>query len=256
MTPFRRSPLALQLAFSQLHEWLPCPSETTSGNLGQFGKTLAEAGIQRIGFLRHGKTAPAENGKDFERQLTDAGRKQACEAGSSFGVMQKPFFPRVLVSPAPRTMETAKLFCDAAQEDVLRYFSPNILYDGTIQPEGSKLFRKIGYAPLQDYLDAEDIDDRVAGRTVLGAYSYNAAQVMMDTVEDTPRKLISNVGTTLWLVGHAIYLPAVALGIASLLQCNENGKSVILSTDTAEAEAYLIDVSSRTVSYLTRPISK
>lgn len=104
---FRRSPILL--AFTKLHEWLPCPSEVT-GNLNSFSSTLENAGIARVAFLRHGKTAPAENGIDFERQLTDIGREQAIEAGLSFGKDLKPFFPTLNVSPAPRTMETANLF--------------------------------------------------------------------------------------------------------------------------------------------------
>jgi len=223
------------------------------GNLDAFSSTLANADIQRVAFLRHGKTAPAENGVDFERQLTDVGRKQAQEAGASFGKEERPFFPTVLVSPAPRTMETAKLFCEAAEETEYQFSCPPVLYDGTMQPEGSKLFRKIGYAPLKDYLDAEDTEDRETARTVLGEYAHNVAQVMMESVESTPRREIINNATTLWMVGHAIYLPAAALGVASLLNCDEHGKNVILTTNTVEAEGYLLDATDGSVSYLTRP---
>ena len=224
-----------------------------SGNLDAFAATLAHAGIQRVGFLRHGKTAPAENGNDFERQLTDIGREQALEAGASFGKEQRPFFPTILVSPAPRTMETAKLFCKAAGEEEYQFSFPPVLYDGTMQPEGSKLFRKIGYAPLKDYLDAEGENDRQVARIVLGEYAHNVAQVMMESVRNTPKREIRNDATTLWMVGHAIYLPSAALGVASLLHCDESGKNVILSTNTVEAEGYLIDALGQSVSYLTRP---
>jgi broad specificity phosphatase PhoE len=253
MTAFRRSPVLLQLAFTNLHEWLPCPFGFT-GNLDAFRSTLTNAGIQKVCFLRHGKTAPAENGGDFERQLTDIGRQQAREAGASFGKEHRPFFPTVLVSIAPRTMETARLFCEASgEEKVQDFYIPRVLYDGAMQPEGSKLFRKLGYAPLKDYLDVADEDDRGVAQTVLGAYAHNVASVMMDAVQEAPQ--ISQDGTTLWMVGHAIYLPAAALGVASLLECNEDGKNLILSTNTVEAEGYLIDVSGRSISSLTRPSS-
>lgn len=249
---FRRSPILL--AFTRLHEWLPCPNGM-SGNLDAFASTLAHAGIQRVGFLRHGKTAPAENGNDFERQLTNVGKEQAQEAGISFGNEQCPFFPTILVSPAPRTMETAKLFCEAAGEEEYQFSCPPVLYDGTMQPEGSRLFRKIGYAPLEDYLNAKDENDRQAARCVLGEYAHNVAQVMMNSVGDTPKRKIRNDATTLWMVGHAIYLPSAALCVASLLNCDESGKNVILSTNTVEAEGFLIDALGRSVSYLTRPSS-
>ena len=250
MAQFRPSPILL--AFSRLHEWLPYPNGMT-GNLDGFVSTLKHAGIQRVAFLRHGKTAPAENGIDFERQLTDVGREQAREAGASFGKEQRPFFPTILVSPAPRTMETAKLFCEAAEASEFQFSCPSVLYDGTMQPEGSKLFRKIGYAPLKCYLDAEDKEDRETAQMVLGEYAHNVAQVMMESVESTPQKEIWEDDTTLWMVGHAIYLPAAALGVASLLHCSEFGKDVILSTNTVEAEGYILDISDSSVSYLTRP---
>lgn len=253
MSALRRSPILL--AFTRLHEWLPCPSEMNVQNLDAFASTLASAGVQRVGFLRHGKTAPAENGVDFERQLTDIGREQAREAGASFGKELRPFFPTILASPAPRTMETAKLFCEAAHEREFQFRCPPVLYDGTMQPQGSKLFRKIGYAPLRDYIDAADEDDCKVAQTVLGEYSHNVAQVLLEAVQETPKWEIGDESTTLWMVGHAIYLPAAALGVASLLKCDETEKDVILSKNTAEAEGYLIDRSDGSVSYLSRPTS-
>lgn len=105
------------------------------------------AQVARLGFLRHGNTLPSESGNDFERPLSEKGRKQALEAGQSFGKQLQPFHPFVLVSPAPRTMETAALFLKCTDESVSLLPLP-ILYDGTMQPGGSTVFRKIGYAPL------------------------------------------------------------------------------------------------------------
>ena len=65
----------------------------------------------------------------------------------------------------------------------------------------------------------------------------------------------SDKATTLWIVGHAIYLPAAALGVASLLDCHSEGMETILSCNTQEAEAYLIDLETCRASYLTRPSS-
>jgi Histidine phosphatase superfamily (branch 1) len=123
---------------------------------------LHEAGVGKIAFLRHGKTAPSVNGVDFDRLLTAEGRQQATDAGRIMSQDLLPFYPRCLVSPAPRTMETAQLFFQAvaaatctnnAVADDLASINIQLgpiltLYDGTMQPEGSRLFRQLGYAPL------------------------------------------------------------------------------------------------------------
>ena len=87
-------------------------------------------------------------------QLTDQGRKQVVSAGDSFGKELLPSYHKLLASPAPRTMETAALFVQAAcssghgRHDVMANSEVEIqpiqgLYDGTMQPEGSRLFQKI-----------------------------------------------------------------------------------------------------------------
>jgi broad specificity phosphatase PhoE len=255
MTAFRRTS-TLFLAFSHLHECLPAP-DTCLASFSSFetlAETLRKTGIARLAFLRHGATAKSQ-GVDFDRKLTDQGRKQAKEAGSSFGKELLPYHPRLFVSPAPRTVETAELFLQSAgiALDLVNMIKDPILYDGTMQPAGSKLFQKIGYAPLNDYLNAEDDEDRKAAREVLGAYAHNVTEVIAkSTMKDSCSVSLSQ-NSTLLMVGHAIYLPAVALGIASLLDCDEDSKQLILSTNTLEAQGYLIDTLSGSVRLLVRP---
>ena len=57
-------------------------------------------------------------------------------------------------------------------------------------------------------------------------------------------------GSTLWVVGHAIYLPAAALRAASVAGCRD--QEVILSSNANEAEGYLIDLESYTAEYINR----
>jgi hypothetical protein len=87
----------MNLAFSCgcFHELLPSHSSVSED---VFLSSLKWASISRVGFLRHGKTAPATDGVDFNRLLTDEGRLQAKEAGESFGRELLPFFPKVVVS--------------------------------------------------------------------------------------------------------------------------------------------------------------
>mmetsp|Transcript_11749 Transcript_11749/g.18842 ORF Transcript_11749/g.18842 Transcript_11749/m.18842 type:complete len:263 (-) Transcript_11749:72-860(-) len=256
-----RRTVLLNLAFShRLHEWLLPPSGGYKASYGAFVSFCEKRGVAKVGFLRHGKTSPApEGGVDFDRLLTDEGRKQATEAGESFGKEFKPFHESLLVSPAPRTMETAELFVASAQskETVLKPLQG--LYDGTMQPKGSQLFRKIGYAPLSAYLDSPDPEDRDLSRHLLGAYAETVIDSMVSTLEnsvssETAECLDLDTGdTTLWMVGHAIYLPAAALGVASIVDCNESGMNTILSCNTKEAEGYLIDLQNADATYLARP---
>ena len=243
----------LAFSHSHIHEWL-LPAYG-----GEAFRSLCDkAGVSRVGFLRHGRTAPKpENGIDFDRLLTDEGRDQAREAGSSFGSETKPFYPRMLVSPAPRTLETAKLFMSAANvpSTDCSIIPVQSLYDGTMQPQGSQLFRKLGYSPLSDYVNSEDTTDRKISRELLGSYASTVMDVMVDTMQETTDSHDLD-DSTLWLVGHAIYLPAAALGVASIVDCDDRGIETILSCNTKEAEGYLIDLQQSTATYMSRPVSQ
>jgi len=279
----RPSPISLNLAqrgARDLHDLLPSPPQEDVGkenffaNVHQdFSRCMKDAGIGRIAFLRHGKTAPKpEGGKDFERILTDEGRNQAKISGASFGRNDlPPYFPSVLVSPAPRTMETAALFLDAATGAGLSSSSSNDtdaaaielkpvseVYDGTMQPEGSKLFAKIGYAPLSEYVqNKRDDKDRDTAQRVLGSYAHNMVNIIYNHARTINNEADQkkNDSATLLFVGHAIYLPAAALGVASLVGCDHVSQEMILTTVTQEAEGYLVDLNKDppTARYLSRP---
>jgi broad specificity phosphatase PhoE len=258
------------------HTLLPYPPGWTSSSSSQkVVEQLQFAGVSRVFFLRHGQTGKSETGLDFDRYLTDTGRQQARVAGGSYGKeFLLPLNKKVLVSPAPRTVETAELFIEAALEEpdtadksplLPQLVHDTALYDNTMQPAGSQLFAKYGYAPLYDYLNAADIDDRQAAQQVLGEYAAAAIDAIQRTVrspngEDTcVEPSTDNSKTTLLVVAHAIYLPSAALALASLIPkettktTTDQGIETILATNTREAEGYLIDLSTAQVRYLSRP---
>jgi broad specificity phosphatase PhoE len=243
----RSYPLFTNLLLSaSVHDWLPGSSVGNPLSLIQTAKTF---GVTKVAFLRHGKTAPANDGVDFNRLLSDEGRQQAQDAGESYGDKLKPLYPKLLVSPSPRTIETAEIFLKATGETDSVSLVPNkSLYDGTMQPEGSKLFKKIGYAPLKDFLNADDAQDRATSRRLLGSYFYTVADAILDVMNDTSE----HESSTLIFVGHAIYLPAAALGVASLANCSEASLDKILSTNTREVEGYLVDLELGQVDYVRR----
>lgn len=121
--------------------------------------------------------------------------------------------------------------------------------------QGSALFKKIGYAPLNDYLNCDDLEDQKVARTLLGQYSNTVIDAMIDAINNNDSNS-EPMGTTLWMIGHAIYLPAAALGIASITECSESWMDIILSTNTKEAEGYLIDIQNGSAKYLSRPSTK
>jgi Histidine phosphatase superfamily (branch 1) len=288
----RRAPLLVNAAFSAcccFHSSFQVVPDTFGSSSSKNGSDivrsaitpeilqsrLKEAGVAKIAFLRHGKTAPAKNGVDFDRLLTDEGRQQAKDSGRIMAQHLLPFYPRCLVSPAPRTTETAQLFFEAATSTNATLDNASIvtlvpipsLYDGTMQPEGSRLFRQLGYAPLSAYLHHPDTNDRNVARTVLGEYASSVAQALAKELasRDDGGKSVSSSsrrraeynnkqqGTTLCVVGHAFYLPAAALGVASLLDCcDPTSEQIMLSTNTGEAEGYLIQLERHNVTYLSR----
>lgn len=248
MAAFRRTRrLLFATLAAPLHELLPgVPKSIDRISLSSL---LHDAKISKLLFLRHGRTGPSTTGVDFDRLLTDEGRDQAKTSGSLFGSNLNPFFPCALVSSAPRTVETAQLFLEAANAHGTVKVNPvDTLYDGTMQPKGSAIFRKLGYAPLRDYLQSDDDDILADSQQVLGSYARNAVHALMDVLGREPAG--DGGSSTLLVVGHAIYLPAAVLAIASLLGADET--DVVMDTNTTEAEGYLLDLSDHTVRYLSR----
>ena len=272
----------LPAAVAGFHELLTRPRDWTPPL--QLGADLQRRGIDQVFFLRHGNTGKAD--QDFERSLTETGRAQCRSAGATYGRRHlRPLYPKALVSPAPRTMETAQLFVKAmynhhhhnehdddegddddddnecASTIQVQFVPVPALYDGTMQPAGSQLFAKLGYAPLRVYLEAANPTDRQAAQTVLGAYAAAAVdaleqQVGMETHDDSAT--VSTAPSILLVVAHAIYLPAAVLGVASLVGqslTTDQNLDVVLSTNTKEAEGYLLDLETGQVTYLVRPES-
>lgn len=258
----------LRLLPSSQHPLLPLPIEvadTSSSHVplapSEIQASFLESGITKVAFIRHGNTAPASN--DFERTLTELGRKQSRAAGASYGIELYPFFNEALCSSAPRCIETANLFlkslAETIQQDDEGFVMPKlslqeIMYDGTMQPEGSRLFSDIGYAPIRSYLENEDPKDAAAAKIVLGNYARSSLDIMWATTKESNQNATPDTGInrTLLFFAHAIYLPSAALCLAAALDCSD-GMDLILDTNTKEAEGYCIDIDKENVSLLCRP---
>jgi hypothetical protein len=247
------------------HQLLPFTGGGTQLQSNDFLEALTvRAGIHRIAFIRHGQTSAAADGIDFNRQLSDLGISQARQAGTSYGRsdLLSPLFPLVMVSPAPRTIDTAKHFLEAAVATATDAIVPEIVpvdiaYDGTMQAGGSALFQRIGYRPLRDYLESPDANDRETARRLMGQYAHNIAEAIVRTAAmAAPARSTSTKETppsTLLFFGHAVYLPSAALGVASLAGVDQDhGLSCLLDSRTEEAEGYLVDLDRRSCRYLAR----
>ncbi|KAL9178352.1 hypothetical protein ACHAXT_001780 [Thalassiosira profunda] len=281
----RRSWTSFYLACPSLqHPLLPLPDRTSESDAiklsaADIQHAFRERSIDRVAFIRHGNTAPAP--KDIDRELTELGRAQSRAAGLSYGFGSLcPYYEgAALCSPAGRCVETAQLFLHAALQlqqlengagaDTIampRLELWHELYDGTMQPEGSRLFKSLGYAPLRVYLENQNKRDRKAAKMVLGGYASDALDAIWDVVrarggegvfDEEQRNIAetkSDEGKTLLFFGHAVYLPSVALGFASAIGCDDGtAMDLILDTNTKEAEGYCVDVDKQSVSLLCRP---
>ncbi|KAL7462877.1 hypothetical protein ACHAXS_003245 [Conticribra weissflogii] len=242
-----------------------CESKKTTPQ--EIQESFGRCNIDQVAFIRHGNTAPSATGLDFDRQLTDLGRSQCTTAGASYGTSRlMPYYKHgALCSPAPRCVETAQLFLDAScnTENSLSGKPPLILdsrmYDGTMQPEGSRLFRSIGYAPLREYLENPDTNDANAAKFVLGGYARTSLDVIWEEVivkhvlDKVEKNSDSKKGETLLFFAHAIYLPSAALGLASAVGCIDEELDIVLDTNTKEAQGYLVHIKDQVVSLLQRP---
>jgi hypothetical protein len=93
----------------------------------------------------------------------------------------------------------------------------DVLYDGTMQPEGFKLFKQLGYAPLRDYIENENDECRIPSQEILGTYAISCVEAMIDTVSD-PAQSNPDTVCTLMMVGHAV------LSSCSCISCSVTGR--------------------------------
>ena len=237
---------------------LPLPSlEANTKSASDIQYAFAKSNINRVAFIRHGNTAPAD--VDFERTLTELGRSQSSIAGASYGTQQLyPYYKEAVL----------KLMEEEADE---LFVMPQLelhskLYDGTMQPEGSRLFRSIGYAPLRQYVQNANEDDGASARCILGEYAKTSLDTIWDVVKDHTFLVDAAESLeerTLLFFAHAIYLPSAALGFATAIGCRDTNAEeeedtsvdLILDTNTKEAEGYCVQIDTQTVSLLCRPES-
>ena len=125
-----------------------------------------------------------------------------------------------------------------------------------MQPEGSRLFNEIGYAPIpmRSYLANKNLDDADAAKIVLGKYASSSLDIMYNSAQAGKLVIPNERGRTLLFFAHAVYLPSASLSLAAALDCYD-GMDLILDTNTKEAEGYCIDIFNENVSLLCLPTS-
>ncbi|MGO9743897.1 MAG: SixA phosphatase family protein [Roseiarcus sp.] len=85
--------------------------------------------MRRLLLLRHAKAAPGDGRDDFERELTDSGREDACDMGRF--IVRRGLAPNLIVySGARRTRQTAELVAAKFPHPV-EAVANNELYDAT-----------------------------------------------------------------------------------------------------------------------------
>lgn len=178
---------------------------------------------------------------DQMRCLTQKGYDQ-CSQASDAWFKHLPL-RAILSSPARRAAETAMRMMAAYETEESKRESLYLRMVESSHPAGmsetcESLFETMGYAPLQNFFDAEngeqafmDYADRVCeemGRAMNGpAFAETAA---------------ATEGTCIALFGHAVFLNAIAYKVAQAAGSSDEMKKYLLSMDLGETQGIFIDL--------------
>ena len=189
--------------------------------------TAGLAGFDVV-FLRHGNTGKAE--VDIDRALTERGREQAVSAADF--LRDLPVAPLVACSSAGRCVETVTLALRAAGHAFELVTCPSI-YDVIFQPSSTaEVWTRLGYAPLRAY--------RAEGAAVCDRFD-EYARVCLAEIDGVAAKVVANgARRTLVVCGHAVYLPSLALALATQRNLPQASLDAILDCNTPEAGGYLV----------------
>lgn len=173
-----------------------------------------------VTLIRHGNTSKAAN--DLDRQLTEAGVKQAMDRRKTFSRE----FDLVLSSTAVRARDTAAIIANVEATKVLTLEELYLPKDPGDKKAIDDMFAKLLYAPLRAYRDAD-----VTG--ALFRYGENGAKIIRDAIE--------NAGAdNVLIVGHAVLLNAIVAYVVG-------ETDLVLDTSLGEAEGFQISMNGRNV---------
>uniref|UniRef100_A0A7S3NN62 Uncharacterized protein n=1 Tax=Aureoumbra lagunensis TaxID=44058 RepID=A0A7S3NN62_9STRA len=200
----------------------------------------------RILFLRHAETKVGPR-NDWERMLSDAGMSQSKRAGESFGRALQPFCNVVMSSPAPRCLDTIDHFFKGVSQEVrsMRIVTDPTLYDGTIQPGASEVFKRLGYQSLSTYLKdggatsalekyADDVVDQLINLLESSDNENKEDGQKIQPLKDKDQY------QTLLFCGHAVYLPAAGRLCAQLLGAPKHALRILTDSNMRPCEAFLL----------------
>lgn len=213
------------------------PSTPNAQQLGRMARALARLAVFDVAFVRHGNTGRAAT--DLARQLTDAGKAQCAAAASGF--VQKlpaPLAPFALTSPAQRCVDTARLvLAEASPAPELQHVE--LLYDGMLQPGAGEAFSRVGYAPISAYLadpQGEDFAQKLADHGDLVVQALGAAATVSGALRGGP----PTERETIAVFGHAVYVNAAALQLATLRGHDAASTELLLGTNCDEASGFWV----------------
>mmetsp|Transcript_46643 Transcript_46643/g.110563 ORF Transcript_46643/g.110563 Transcript_46643/m.110563 type:complete len:255 (+) Transcript_46643:117-881(+) len=221
---------------------------------------LEAAKITRIVLIRHANAAPPDGSKpkkgeipihdwqrdDQMRPLTEKGKQQAAVAREWFQTqIGVPNNKILITSGARRASETLQLLAeqkakkqgfmagllgcgkaDTLGMEVAMDVLPS-LHPAGIAPACEALFDKNGYAPLQKFYDME------GGEQAFAEY----AEIVAGEMVQLAAKVEKAPGSTVSLFGHAVFLNAVAMMLASKAWgASPETLETLKSLDLGEAE--------------------
>jgi len=230
---------------------------------------LDAAGVRRVLFIRHANAAPPGGKKKSEyngihdwqrddqlRPLTEKGKQQAEVARNAW------FLPDVTLqshkclcsSGARRAAETLQLLgaaeaevkktsilasflgCSSAsavsvaQMEAQSQLVPS-LHPAGISPKCEELFDKNGYAPLRKFYSMEGGE---------GAFADYGEIVCKEIAALCPQ-VAGQSGDTISFFGHAVFLNAVAMQLATAWGQSEETRQKLIDMDLGEAEGIMLE---------------
>jgi phosphohistidine phosphatase len=93
---------------------------------------------QQLWLLRHGEAVPHESKPDAERELTARGERQSAVAGAALARLAVEF-AAVYTSPKARAADTARLACEALNQEAEQ---EDLLGDGFEREDALELLRR------------------------------------------------------------------------------------------------------------------
>eukprot|EP00418_Pyrodinium_bahamense_P081252 CAMPEP_0179072410 /NCGR_PEP_ID=MMETSP0796-20121207/32041_1 /TAXON_ID=73915 /ORGANISM="Pyrodinium bahamense, Strain pbaha01" /LENGTH=242 /DNA_ID=CAMNT_0020769571 /DNA_START=87 /DNA_END=815 /DNA_ORIENTATION=+ len=210
-------------------------------------------GISSLVLVRHANAAPLQTGAparedrphdwkraDQMRVLTERGRAQCAAASEWFRTLP---LRALLTSPARRASETAmrmmaQVETEESKADTLFLQMVEGVHPAGMSEKCEELFEVLGYGPLRKFFDAP------GGREAFCDYGGRVAAELLVASRQLPAapQPTEPEASCVGIFGHAVFLNAIAFGLAVAAGALPAVQDELLDMDLGETEGIFIDL--------------